>query len=151
MVKRTTDKRLKNLHPERGKKFSKTNQPSKEQKSLGWQRKKALKELLNLCISGSDDTSKNARSSLAKIIGCKPADLKTMTFEEVIDLKQIQRAMKSGLDWERIKKTVYGQRHQIEADMRIQAPDLSHLSFEQLKELAKDEDKEDSTGGDSKA
>lgn len=96
---------LDNLTP-----FSKDNQPTPEQKSLGWAKKRTLKELLSLCISGNDEISIEVREKLAEMLGLKPDDIKGMTFEEAMDLKQAQRAMVSGRDWKHLKDVVYGQK-----------------------------------------
>lgn len=103
----------------KGTQFSKKNQPTPEKKSAGWKRKLMLKELLNICINGNDAMSKELRKSLAKILKIPANELKAMTFEEAMDLSQIQRAMHSTKAWKDIKEVVYGQKHEINGDMNI--------------------------------
>lgn len=134
MSNKTEDKRSQNLLPGQGPKFTSKNQPTPEQKSAGWAKKKALKELLNLCISGNDPVSTKARESLAQILGVKASALKKMTFEEVMDLRQIQRAFNDTRAWKAIKDTVYGQKHDIEHSGHIVT---ANLTSEQIKEIAK--------------
>ncbi len=84
-----------------------------EQKSAGWAKKRTLKELLNLCLIGDDQTSIKAREALSTILKCNPDELKGMTFEEVMDLRQIQRAWNDSRAWKAIKDVVYGSNMQI--------------------------------------
>jgi len=99
--------------------FSKKRQPKPEKKSAGWKRKRTLKELLNICLTGEDTNSIKLRESLAMILGMKPEELKGMTFEEAMDLRQIQRAMNDSKAWKSLKETVYGQKHSIEGEMNL--------------------------------
>lgn len=103
----------------KGKGFSSTNQPAPELKSAGWGKKKATKELLNLLLSGNDATSIEIRESLAQILGVEPDSLKAMTLEEVMDMKQIQRAIAGGRDWKALKEVVYGQKMIMEGAQKI--------------------------------
>src|ERR1700722_6551384 len=91
-------------------------QPTPEQKSAGWAKKKTLKELLNLCLKGNDEASKEVRKLLSSFLGLSEAELISLSLEEAMDLKQIQKAINKGdtLAWRAIKEQVYGMKYEHE-------------------------------------
>ena len=119
----TAKKRLNNLRNTEANQFSKTKQPTPEKKAAGWAKKKSLKELLNLCLNGNDAVAKDTREKLAIILGKKPDDIRKMTFEEVIDMRQIYRAMSNGRDWKALKEIAYGTKINLDANV-IQKSDI---------------------------
>lgn len=93
--------------------FSKENQPSPEQKSMGWQKKKALKDLLNLPLEGEE--SKARREELLGYLGL-PKDL-ILTVEEFLHLKMFVLQLKTNNNttvqaYEKIMNRAYG--HKVE-------------------------------------
>lgn len=112
--------------------FSKKNQPKPEKKSAGWKKKLLLKDLLNLCLGGKDEKSVTLRETLAPLLGVKPDALKAMTFEEAIDMRQIQRAMNDTHAWKAIKDVVYGSKSAV--DVTTQGEKIDVIDYSKLDE-----------------
>lgn len=74
--------------------FTKENQPSRESKRLGWAKKNALKDILNLSTGKIfDGEKKNYRKLAATYLGIPEKDV---TIRMVMEFRQIEKAIKDG-------------------------------------------------------
>ncbi|MBL7961464.1 hypothetical protein JNL27_14615 [bacterium] len=77
--------------------FSKDRQPSPEAKSAGWLKKRTLKELLAMELSGTDKSAALVRSFVSKYLGVKESEVgNEITLEIAMHLRQIEKAIAKG-------------------------------------------------------
>jgi len=90
-------------------------QPTPEQKSAGWAKKRMLKDLLNLCLTGKDRASMEARRLLGEMLNLNEDEITKLTLEEAMDLRQIQKAITKADTpaWKAIKEVMYGTKTEI--------------------------------------
>jgi len=86
-------------------------QPSPEAKSAGWLRKRQLRELLKMQITGKAPAAEMVKRFVASYLGVAESDVKDeLTLEVAMDLRQIEKAITKGdtKAYEVVKDRVYG-------------------------------------------
>lgn len=114
---KTTKKRPhKPFKGDEGVKFTADTQPSPEAKSAGWLKKRTLKELLAMELSGTDKSAALVRSFVSKYLGVKESEVgNEITLEIAMHLRQIEKAIAKGdtRAYEVLNERAYGKKLQI--------------------------------------